>query len=215
MKTLVSTATTLALAAFLANAQTPNAVRDRGATPQASPGPIVTLTGTLVDAGCRNRSALNMSLPAVPFSAAAPAQTSAEIQAGSQMRAGQGYQNSSQPAQQQNPQVSASGVTVDSKTLASERSDVLEHQVPDLHARQMDPTCAITGNSHGFSLVLTDGRMLNLDDGGDSYATVAIQGSTAGRAMLNGNGGGIKPQAAIKGRIRDDQILVQSLKLTK
>ncbi|MGA7236875.1 MAG: hypothetical protein WBY44_14405 [Bryobacteraceae bacterium] len=216
MKTLVRTASTLALAAFLAAAQNSNENRDRGATPlYTGPAPTVTLYGTLVDAGCRNRTALNMSLQSLPFTVAAPAQTPADVQSGSQMRAAQGYANATQPAQQQNPPISAYGVNVDPKTLAAERSDVLEHQVPDLHSRQMDPTCAITGATHAFSVVLKEGRMLNLDDGGNTYATLAIQGSAAGRAMLNGNGGGLKPDVVIKGRMRADKVVVQTLKLAK
>jgi hypothetical protein len=216
MKTLVRTASTLALAAFLAAAQNANEDRDRGNTPlYTGPAPTVTLYGTLVDAGCRNRTALNMSLPSVPFAAAAPAQTPADIQSGSQMRAAQGYANATQPAQEQNPPTSASGIIVDPKTLAAERPDVLEHQVPDLRSRQMDPTCAITGSTHAFSIVLKEGRMLNLDDGGNTYATVAVQGSAAGRAMLNGNGVGLKPDVVIKGRMRADKVVVQTLKLTK
>jgi hypothetical protein len=175
----------------------------------------VTLYGTLVDSGCRDRTALNMSLPSLPFTAAAPAQTTSEAQSGSQMRAAQGYQNASQPAQQQNPSTTASGITVDSKTLAAERSDVLEHQVPDLRSRQMDPTCAITGATHSFSIVLKQGRMLNLDDGGNTFANEAVQGSPVGRAMLNGNGGGFKPEVVIKGRMRADKVVVQTLKFSK
>jgi hypothetical protein len=217
MKTLLRTASTLALGAFLAAAQNANEGRDRGETRvESGPAPTVTLYGTLVDSGCRNRTALNMSLPSLPFSAAAPAQSAADLQSGAQMRASQGYQNSSQPAQQQNPPTTASGVTIDPKTLAAERSDVLEHQVPDLHSRQMDPTCAITGATHGFAIVLKDGgRMLNFDDGGNTFATETVQGSAAGRAMLNGNGGGFKPDVVVKGRIRADRVVVQSLKINK
>jgi hypothetical protein len=87
--------------------------------------------------------------------------------------------------------------------------------VPDLRSRQMDPTCAITGATHSFSIVLNQGRMLNLDDGGNTFATEAVNGSAAGRAMLNGNGGGFKPGVTIKGRIRADKIVVQSLKFSK
>lgn len=217
MKSLVRKAFLLAIAAPLAFAQNPNEVRDRGATPvYTGPAPVVTLSGTLVDAGCRNRTALNTSLPSLPFPAALPAETQAEAQAGAQMRAGQGYENATQPAQQQNPTTTAYGITVDSKTLSDERRDVLEHQVQDLHSRQMDPTCAITGATHGFAVILAnDGRMLNLDDGGNSFATVAIQGSAVGRAMLNGNGGGLKPQVTIKGRMHGEKVVVQSLKLSK
>ena len=57
--------------------------------------------------------------------------------------------------------------------------------------------------------------MLNLDDGGNTFANEAVQGSAAGRAMMNGNGGGFKPRAVIKGRIRADKVVVQTLKLTK
>ena len=216
MKSLVRTVALFACAALLASAQNKDEDRDRGATPlQTGPAPTVTLYGTLVDAGCRDRTAFNMSLPAVPFTTALPAETAAEKQAASQMRSGQGFANAQQPAQQQNPTTNAYGVTVDAKTLANERSDVLEHQVPDLHARQMDPTCAITGNTHGYAIVLKDGRMLNLDDGGNTYANVAVQGSAAGRAMLNGNGGGVKPNVTIKGNMRADRVVVQSLKLAK
>lgn len=216
MKTLVQTASLLALAAVLACAQNPNEDRDRGATPlYTGPAPIVTLHGTLVDAGCRNRSAMNMSLPSLPFTTALPAESKTEAQAAAQMRAGQPYANATQPAQQQNPSTTAFGITVDPKTLAVERPDVLEHQVPDLHSRQMDPTCAITGATHGFSLVLKEGRMLNLDDGGNTFAAEAVQGSAAGRNMINGNGGGLKPDVTIKGRMRGDKVVVQSLKLTK
>ncbi len=216
MKTLVRTASTLTVAAFLAAAQNPNEDRDRGATRiQAGPAPTVSMAGTLVDAGCRNRTALNIALPSLPLTVSGPAQTAAEAQSGAQMRTAQGYQNANQPAQQQNPQTTASGVTVDSKTLALERSDVLEHQVPDLRTRQMDPTCAITGATHSFAVLLPEGRMLNLDDGGNTFANEAVNGSATGRALLNGNGGGFKPQVVIKGRIRADKVVVQSLKITK
>ncbi len=216
MKPLVRTAIPLALFAFAAAAQNSNEIRDRGATRlYTGPAPLVTLYGTLVDGGCRNRTAINMSLASLPFTAAAPAESAAEAQSGAQMRSGQGYQNAAQPAQQQNPQTSAYGVTVDSKTLAVERSDVLEHQVPDLHSRQMDPTCAITGATHSFAIMLKEGRMLNLDDGGDTFANEAVQGSAGGRAMLNGNGGGFKPSVVIKGRMRADKVVVQSLKISK
>lgn len=215
MKSLLRTALLLASAALLASAQNKNEDRDRGATDIQAPTAFVTLNGVLVDAGCRNRTALNMSLPGVPFTTALPSETPAEQQAASQMRSGQGYANAQQPAQQQNPTITAFGVTVDSKTLANERSDVMEHQVPDLHSRQMDPTCAVTGATHGYAVVLSDGRMLNLDDGGNTYANVAVQGSAAGRAMINGNGGGLKPNVVIKGVVRADRITVQSLKISK
>jgi len=217
MTPLLRLAAPLALAALTAAAQNANEVKDRGATAvQSGPAPPVTLYGTLVDAGCRNRTALNLKQAPETFAAAAPAQTAADAQSGAQARTAQGYQNPSAPSQQPNTQVSVNGITVDPKTLAAERHDVLEHQVPDLRSRQMDPTCAITGATHSFALVLTDnGRMLNLDDGGNTFANEAVQGSPDGRTMMSGNGGGFKPAAVVKGNIHADRVVVQSLKLTK
>lgn len=176
-------------------------------------GPAITLQGTLVDAGCRNRSALNLGLPAQTFGQVKPAETPAEQQAGSQMRTQQGYATAT--SKEQNVQTSASGITVDAKTLSNERPDVLEHQVADLRSRQLDPTCAITGATHSFALYLPDGRYLSLDEGGNTFATEAVQGSSYGRDMMAGNGGGFKPQAVVKGHIRASQVQVQSIKLVK
>jgi hypothetical protein len=217
MKTLLRLAAALTLCGFMAIAQNANAVKDEGATAlQSGPAPTVTLYGTLVDAGCRNRTALNIKQPAETFAAAAPAQTPADAQTGAQARTALGYQNAGAPSQQTNNQVSVNGITVDPKTLAAERHDILEHQVADLRSRQMDPTCGITGATHAFAIVLTDnGRMLNLDDGGNTFASEAVQGSAVGRAMMNGNGGGFKPSAVVKGNIHADKVLVQTLKLTK
>ncbi len=222
MKPLLRSGALLALAALPLMAQNPNEVKDRGATPlNAGPAPVVTLYGTLVDAGCRDRTAFNLAQTAETFNAAVPAQTPAEAQSGAQMRAAQGYENPSAPAQQPNTPRSASGITVDPKTLAAERHDVLEHQVPDLRSRQLDPTCAITGATRSFAVVLNEvnekgqHRMLNLDDGGNTYANEAVQGSQDGRTMLNGKGGGLKPAVVVKGRIHADKVVVQNLKLTK
>ena len=203
--------------ALAASAQNPNAVRDEGATPLYSgPAPTVTIYGTLVDAGCRNRTAFNLKQKPETYAQAAPPQTAAEIQAGAQMRTTQGYENPAAPSQQPNPPINAFGISVDSKTLSNERHDVLEHQVPDLRSRQLDPTCAITAATHAYAIVLdSNGRMLNLDDGGDTYANEAVLGSAVGRAMMTGDSGGFKPQAMIKGNIHADIVSVKSLKLVK
>ena len=176
-------------------------------------GPPITLQGTLVDAGCRDRTALNLGLAAQTYAQVKPAETPAEQQAGSQMRSQQGYTTGT--SKEQNVQSSAFGVTVDAKTLSVERPDVLEHQVGDLRSRQLDPTCAITGATHNFALYMPNGRYLSLDEGGNTYATEAVQGNAYGREMLSGNGGGFKPQATIKGHIRASQVLVESIKLSK
>jgi hypothetical protein len=217
MKTLLRLAAPLAFAALTAVAQNANAVKDEGATAvQSGPAPTVTLYGTLVDAGCRNRTALNLKQAPETFGSSAPAQSAADLQSGAQMRTAQGYQNPSAPSQQPNNPISVNGITVDPKTLAAERHDVLEHQVQDLRSRQLDPTCAITGATHGFAIVLTDnGRLLNLDDGGNTFANEAVQGSPVGRTMMTGNGGGFKPAVVVKGNIHADKVTVQTLKLTK
>jgi hypothetical protein len=215
--TVIRLAAPLAFMAFAATAQNANEVRDQGATPlEAGATPTVTLQGTLVDGGCRNRTALNLKQTPETFAQAAPSQTAAELQNGSQMRTAQGYQNPAAPSQQPNPPVAAFGVSVDSKALANERHDVLEHQVPDLRSRQLDPTCAITGATHAYAVVLdNNGRMLNLDDGGDTFANEAVLGSAVGRAMMTGSSGGFKPQVIIKGTIHADKVVVQTLKLQK
>lgn len=210
MITIFRTAAPVALAALLT-------IPVPAQEPKVGPGteresPAVTLQGTLVDAGCRNRTAMNLGMAAEQYAAVKPAETPAEQQAGTQMRSQQGgYAN---PAgNQAGPSVSASGITVDSKTIAQERPDVLEHQVGDLRSRQLDPTCAITGATHNYSIYLTTGRFLNLDEGGNTFANEAVLGTAQGRDMLAGNGGGFKPQVVIKGNLRNDKVLVQSIKL--
>src|SRR5580693_8717544 len=132
MKTLLRLAAPLALAALTALAQNANAVKDEGATAvQSGPAPTVTLYGTLVDAGCRNRTALNLKQTPETFAASTPSQTAADTQSAGQMRAAQGYENPTTPSQQPDKQISVNGITVDPKTLAAERHDVLEHQVQD------------------------------------------------------------------------------------
>jgi hypothetical protein len=193
-----------------------NEVRTRGETPlEAGPSPLVTLYGTLVDASCRDRTALNLAQKPESFNAAAPPQTAQQAQTGASQRAQQGYANPQNPAQQPNASVSASGINVDAKTLQAERSDVLEHQVPDLRSRQMDPTCAVTGYTHAFAVLLNNGRLVRLDEGGNTFATEAVQGHPAGREMMSGAGGGLKPNVVIKGRIHADQVIVETLKLQK
>ena len=186
--------------------------------PKVNPGteresPAITLQGTLVDAGCRDRTARNLGLPAATFNSEKPAENAAAQQAAQQMRSNQG--GMANPNGQQQGSVSASGVTIDPKTLANERPDVLEHQVADLRSRQLDPSCAITGATHNFALYLPDGRFLSLDEAGATYANEAVLGSAQGRDMLAGNGGGFKPQVVIKGNMRAEKVLVQSIKIAK
>ena len=210
MKTIFSMAAPLAFAALIT---LPVSAQEGKELALEKPIPLTKVLGTLVDAGCRNRTAINLGLAPETFAAAAPTQTAGEIQNGSQMRSAQGYANPA--AAQAPPQSSAFGVTVDSKTLAAERPDILQHQVQDLRSRQLDPTCAITGATHSFALLTSTGRLLNLDDGGNTYATEAVQGSAQGREMLSGNGGGFKPVATVTGRLKADHLVTQSIKFNK
>lgn len=174
-----------------------NMVRDRGQTNVERQGSILTWSGTLIDAGCKDRSAVNLATPPESLASALPAKTAGESQAGKAPAATAG--------------VTSHGISVDSQTLAAERGDVVSHQVPDLLTRQNDPTCAITGGTRAYAVVLDDGRLLNLDEGGNTLAADVVNSTKAGRAMLNGTAFGFKPRVKVTGRVRGDRIQVQDL----
>ena len=154
------------------------------------PAPAV-YQGVLLDAGCRDFSNANLRKAPLAAAGAGPAQTPQQAEAAR----------------------SAFGITVDAQTLAAQRSDILPHQVVDLLSRQSDPTCAIKGNTRSYALLLDSGRLLDLDDGGNTFATVAVEGFPAGRAMLTGQAPGLKPRATVKGHIEGDRILAGSVQL--
>jgi hypothetical protein len=156
----------------------------------------ITLSGVLVDAGCDDRSMLNLLRKAGEAAASMPP---GDIQA--------------QSANAKSQSASAHGITVDANTLDAERSDVLAHQVPDLRLRQQDPTCAITGSTGGFALLADSGRLLNLDEGGNTLAMQALQANQAGRAMLNGIGSAVKPRVSVTGRVHGDHLIVIRLRI--
>jgi hypothetical protein len=116
-----------------------------------------------------------------------------------------------QPPQQAAGAVSAAGVSVSGDTVEKERADVSAHLVPDIVARQEDPTCAITATTSGYAIFTDSGRLLNLDQGGNTLAAQAIVGMPQGRAMLNGQAPGLKPRAVLKGWIQDDRVIVDSI----
>jgi len=89
--------------------------------------------------------------------------------------------------------------------------DPKTEQPPDTAARMPDRSCAITGGTRGFALLTADGRLLNLDEGGNTYANQALYSSAAGRAMMNGTGGGVKPQSTIRGRVQGDRLIVEKI----
>jgi hypothetical protein len=190
--------------AFAQKTNKENEVRDRGQTPLADetqtldrgrlgrqaaiPAGALTLHGMLVDASCPDRSSGNLA---------------------------QGPEKRNlvpaQPAPTNNGGVSSHGVTVDSKTIQTERADVMPHQVPDMRSRAMDPTCAITASTRGLAMLLDNGRLLNLDEGGNTLALQQIDGSASGRAMLNGSAPGLKPHAVIVGTIHGDRLTVNKI----
>jgi hypothetical protein len=161
--------------------------RGRIGTQQPLPHGFLTLSGTLVDGSCDDRTTLNLRQPPTQPT---PATT---------------------PSQPQGKPGSASGVTVDAKTLQTERADVMPHQTPDLLLRQPDLSCAITGSTRAFALLLPDGRLLNLDEGGVTLATQAMNSLPEGRAVLNGTGPGIKPQVTLRGQVQGDRLIVQKI----
>ena len=175
-----------------------NMVHDRGQTPIRRETAPLTVTGMLFDAGCKDRSALNLATAPETLPGAMPVETAAESAAAA------GAKNSGAPA-------SSHGIFVDAETLAAERADIVLHQVPDLTTRQFDPSCAVTGGTSGYAVRLDDGRILNLDEGGNTLAADAVLASKDGRAMLNGVAYGFKPRVKITGRIRGDRFLVDRI----
>lgn len=178
-----------------------NQARDRGSTPiqqstmprtEREPyGAVIArpYRGLLVDAGCADRTLHNLRLPPAPF-----ASSIAGLPPGT-------------PSANQG---SAYGITVSPQTLEGERADIMPHQVPDMRTRQKDPTCAITGSTTAFSLILPNGRLLNLDAGGNTYAWQGVYSTAAGRAMLNGMAPGFKPFASLKGFIQGSTLVVET-----
>ena len=144
------------------------------------------LHGILIDAGCRDRSAVNLAQPAERFSAAVPVQ----------------------------PPASAHGITVDANTADRERADVVMHQAPDLATRQPDPTCAITGGTRGYAVLLDNGKLVDLDEGGNTFASEAVFATKQGRDLLNGKAYGFKPRVTIHGRIAGAKLLATSVTCT-
>jgi hypothetical protein len=89
--------------------------------------------------------------------------------------------------------------------------EVLAQQTPDAMARQYDRSCAITGGTKGYALLMTEGRLLNLDEGGNTLVLQGIHGLAEGRAMLNGTGPGIKPRVTLQGRVQGDRLIVEKI----
>ena len=153
-----------------------------------------TLQGVLIDAGCQDRSLWNMTRP--------PEQQAAAIATGD---------NGTRGAQASQ----SHGISVDSQTIQAERADITPVENAETIARQSDPTCAIKANTRAYAVLLRGGRLLDLDEGGNTYATAAVQDSARGRDMLNGRGAGFKPLVTIVGWIQGDRVFADQVKLGK
>ena len=183
-----------AAASLAASAQTPAPAKPdpeqaRSAAPAAeTPAP---LRGILIDASCRDFSRYNLRLS--PQALPAPAKESDAKAAGGG--------------------ITASGITVDARTLDAERADAMPHQVADLVSRQSDPTCAIKGGTHAYALLLADGRVADLDEGGNTFADAAVKADPQGRAMLAGQAPGFKPIVIVTGHVQGSKIVAAAVKI--
>jgi hypothetical protein len=175
------------------------------------PSGPVEISGILVDAGCSDRSGENLGRAPAQMNLQAPAVSSEEEQAMNEQRSKTGF--AGKDVQPQPPGIQAHGITIDKETLDQEQADVLQHQVRDLYSRQPDDSCGITGDTKEFALLTDQGRLLNLDPGGNTWAWQAVQSSDEGRALLNGMGSPFKPRVTIKGEIWTDQLVVEHLTL--
>ncbi len=150
----------------------------------------IAIRGVLIDAACRDFSRFNLSQP--PQALPAPAKDANAKPAGG---------------------ASASGIAVDARTLDSERADAMPHQVADLASRQSDPTCAIKGDTHAYAVLLADGRVADLDEGGNTLADAAVKADPQGRAMLAGQGPGFKPIVTVTGRVQGSKIVATAVRI--
>ena len=163
----------------------------------------ITLNGILIDAGCRDRTALNLARAPISLDQSLSPESLVAIAAGSK----------NGTAETQTGAITAKGITVDAATLAGEREDVMQTHFADMISRRRDPSCGITAETRGFALLTANGLLLNLNQGGNTYAWQAVQSSDAGRAMINGKGPAVKPRAMLKGKIQADRLIVESLNL--
>jgi hypothetical protein len=194
MKTRLQVLAIAAAVCLAAPAQTPDPAKPDqehagGAAPSAQTPAI--LRGILIDAACRDFSRYNLRLS--PQALPAPAKESDTKTVGGN--------------------ATASGITVDARTLDAERADAMPHQVADLVSRQSDPTCAIKGNTHAYALLLADGRVADLDEGGNTFADAAVKADPQGRAMLAGQGPGFKPIVTVTGHVQGSRIVASAVKV--
>jgi len=178
-----------------AQAVTPNAAQARRDNDLNVPSGQVTVRGILIDAGCSDRDTANLRQPPETLQEAVAAEPANAA-------------TNNPPA---SGAVSAKGISVNAQTIKAERGSVMASHVPGMFERQSDPTCAITGSTTAFAVFTEGGRLLDLDQGGNTLALVAVEATSAGRAMLNGKGPGVKPQVLVKGQFRGDRLIAQDV----
>jgi hypothetical protein len=184
----------IAAASLAAPAQTPEPAKPDQEHTRAAAQPEQTaasLRGVLIDAACRDFSRYNLRLPPQPLPAPAK-------------------ESDTKPAA---GATTASGITVDARTMDAERADAMPHQVADLVSRQSDPTCAVKASTHAYALLLPDGRVADLDEGGNTFADAAVKADPQGRAMLAGQGPGFKPTVIVTGHVQGSRIVASAVKI--
>jgi hypothetical protein len=149
-------------------------------------GPTRTWTGILLDAGCPMREAVTPGVPPAGEQVRSPEPQAAEAP----------------------PPAAPAPVPGD-----PQREDVLRLLTPDLRARQMDMSCAITGHTRGFAIWLPDGQVKRFDEGGNTRALAAFQATPQGQAVLAGRTPGSNPRAQITGHEQGDRLVVQAIRI--
>jgi hypothetical protein len=144
-------------------------------------------SGILVDGGCQDRSLANLrSAPILAPAQAPPSKTD-----------------------------QAAGIKISPRIRRAEQADALQVRTPDHASRYPSASCALTGDTIYFALLLPDGLLLDLDGAGNTLAFEAFRNSPAGRAILNGKVSGIKPNATVHG-IRDGaRLLTRSVTIAQ
>jgi hypothetical protein len=171
-----------------------------GSQPSVSSEPSI-WRGLLVDASCRDRSLVNLREPPLLGPAVPVDPASADAA------------DTSTGAASRNGAVSSHGISVDAKTAQAERDSAMRVHTEDHLTRQRSPACAIDGETAHYALLLPDGTLLNLDEGGNTKAFEAFQSSRTGQAILNGKAYGEKPQAVVQGVRDGDQLMVVKIRL--
>jgi hypothetical protein len=142
-----------------------------------------TWSGLMVDGGCRDRSPENLRTPPTDSLAVAAKE----------------------------PAKPPKGITVAPQVLKAERGEATLPDTLDHASRYDSASCALTADTKAFAILLADGQLLDLDEGGNTLAFDAFQSTPAGAAILNGKVGGLKPQATVTGLTAGRRIKVQSV----